>query len=257
MNIPDFLYHYTSIDTLDLILTNKTIRLNSLPYVDDKEEKKTSDMGDFGRYCFVSSWTDVGLENNDLWKRYGYGGQGVRIKLRSFPFKKYYIYNNGMQGIESFFKGSEIYSKGYIIEFDKNLKNRMLIKVEYSKDKQKLYPKIKVLENDKNIVINFEDVGKYKEDRWSVQHEWRYKIMIFPIDFKTIDMSNPLSIVEELKVGKELPFTDYYLGLDNDYLNELEILLGPCTTDADFDKVTEIIKRNRINAKVMKSELNY
>ena len=81
--------------------------------------------------------------------------------------------------------------------------------------------------------------------------------MIFPIDFKTIDMSNPLSIVEELKVGKELPFTDYYLGLDNDYLNELEILLGPCTTDADFDKVTEIIKRNRINAKVMKSELNY
>lgn len=257
MNIPEYLYHYTSIDTLDLILTNKNIRFNSLPYVDDKEEKKTYDMGDFGRYCFISSWTDFALENNDLWKRYGFGGKGVRIKLHSFPFKKYYIIVNDMQGIElipSFLKREELYSNGYCIAFDKTSISKMLFKVEYSNDKHKLYPKLK-WQNKHNTIINFEDVGKYKKDTWSVQNEWRYRIMIFPIDYKKISWNNPLAIADRLKAGIHLPFTDYYLSLDDKSLNDLEILLGPCTTTNDLDRVTEITKRNKIECKINRSKL--
>ncbi len=36
----DFLYHYTSIETLALILSNRTFRLNSLDQMDDLQEKK-------------------------------------------------------------------------------------------------------------------------------------------------------------------------------------------------------------------------
>lgn len=255
MKVPKFLYHYTSIDTLNLILTNKTIRFNSLPYVDDKEEKKTLDMGDFGQYCFISSWTDIESENNDLWQRYGYEGKGVRIKLHSFPFKRYYIYNKEAQCIESFFKGNEIYSKGYCICCDKFSIDRMLIKVKYSNDKLKLYPRLEKFRNENNIIINYDDVGKYKNDKWSVQNEWRYRIMIFPIDVKTINMSKPLLIFDELKSGKKLPFTDYYLSLDDKFLNELEILLGPKTTDDDLNNVIKIVEKNKINAKIVRSKL--
>ncbi|MDU2670387.1 MAG: hypothetical protein E7C49_00100 [Clostridium sp.] len=257
MNIPKYLYHYTSIDTLNLILTNKTIRFNSLPYVDDKEEKKTQDMGDFGRYCFISSWTDVASETTDLWERYGGKGKGIRIRMKSYPFKKYYLYNNGLNGIESYFKGNEIYSRGYLIEFDKYQKDRMLFKVEYSKDEEKLYPKLKQFENEHNVIINFEDVGKYKDDKWDVQQEWRYRIIIIPIDSKTINLNNPLDIVEELRSGKELPFTDYYLSIENKCLNDIEILLGPKTTDDDLIRVNEIVRRNNIKANVIKSKLTY
>ena len=40
----DFLYHYTSIETLALILSNRTFRLNSLDQMDDLQEKETSDI---------------------------------------------------------------------------------------------------------------------------------------------------------------------------------------------------------------------
>ena len=43
-----YLYHYTSLDTLALILKNKTICFNNLLYVYDIEESSSKDMGDFG-----------------------------------------------------------------------------------------------------------------------------------------------------------------------------------------------------------------
>ena len=50
----EYLYHYTSLDTLALILSNKTICFNNLLYVDDIEEARTQDMGLFGRFKYVS-----------------------------------------------------------------------------------------------------------------------------------------------------------------------------------------------------------
>ena len=47
---PKTLYHYTSLDTLALILTNKTICFNTLLNVDDIEEAETSDLGLFGKF---------------------------------------------------------------------------------------------------------------------------------------------------------------------------------------------------------------
>ena len=40
----DYLYHYTSIENLLLILKNKTIAFNSLQNVDDLEERDSEDI---------------------------------------------------------------------------------------------------------------------------------------------------------------------------------------------------------------------
>ncbi len=50
-----YLYHYTSLETLALILRNKTICFNNLLYVDDLDEAETEDMGKFGKFVYVSS----------------------------------------------------------------------------------------------------------------------------------------------------------------------------------------------------------
>ena len=54
----DYLYHYTTVDTLKLILENKTFRFKSLENMDDSEEAETEDYGNLGRFCYVSCWTE-------------------------------------------------------------------------------------------------------------------------------------------------------------------------------------------------------
>ena len=53
----EYLYHYTSIEKLALILKNRTIRLNPLDKMDDLQEQKTADVENIGKFVFISSWT--------------------------------------------------------------------------------------------------------------------------------------------------------------------------------------------------------
>lgn len=69
-NMPQTLYHYTSLETLALILTNKSLCFNTLLNVDDIEEAETSDMGLFGKYVYVSCWTDEAQESIAMWQLY-------------------------------------------------------------------------------------------------------------------------------------------------------------------------------------------
>ena len=66
----DFLYHYTNIETLALILSNHTFRFRSLDQMDDLQEKETSDLKNVGQFCFISSWTDDSTESIPMWNMY-------------------------------------------------------------------------------------------------------------------------------------------------------------------------------------------
>ena len=54
----DYLYHYTSLENLALILKNRTIRFSPLSKVDDLQESRSRDLKNVGRFVFVSCWTD-------------------------------------------------------------------------------------------------------------------------------------------------------------------------------------------------------
>lgn len=86
-NSPEYLYHYTNIETLALILANHTFRLTSLDQMDDLQEKEAFDLKNAGQFCYVSSWTDDETENIPMWKMYSSLNAGVRIKLKANPFK--------------------------------------------------------------------------------------------------------------------------------------------------------------------------
>ena len=73
----DYLYHYTSIETLALILSNRKIRLNRLDKVDDPQEQIAKEIADMGKLVFVSSWTDDSDESIPMWKMYGSLESGV------------------------------------------------------------------------------------------------------------------------------------------------------------------------------------
>lgn len=82
INRTDYLYHYTSLDTLALILKNHTIRLRPLHTMDDKQEERSSDMKNIGKHFFISSWTSDAEESIPMWNLYTPLSSGVRIGLK-------------------------------------------------------------------------------------------------------------------------------------------------------------------------------
>lgn len=78
------IHHYTSIETLELILQNRTIRFNRTDRVDDPYENdiRINDI-DIAKYLFVSCWTLEDCESIPQWSMYGNNSKGVRITLNS------------------------------------------------------------------------------------------------------------------------------------------------------------------------------
>ena len=79
-------YHYTNINSLALILKNKTIRFTRLDGVDDIREAQKHAGINFGRYFFVSCWTKQSKESIPQWSMYSQNMQGVRLEFPEYPF---------------------------------------------------------------------------------------------------------------------------------------------------------------------------
>lgn len=82
----EYLYRYTSIESLALMLKSKAVRLNPLDKMDDLQEQKTSDVENLGKFVFISSWTEDDTESIPMWRMYTNPQSGVRIKMRKNPF---------------------------------------------------------------------------------------------------------------------------------------------------------------------------
>ncbi len=83
----DFLYHYTTISNLALILKNRTLRLNPLNQMDDLQETKNKDIQNLEQFVYVSSWTNKEEEIIPMWKMYTNPQLVVRIGLPKNPFQ--------------------------------------------------------------------------------------------------------------------------------------------------------------------------
>lgn len=268
-----YLYHYTSIDSLLLILKNKTLAFNSLQNVDDLEEADSKDIKQIGKICYVSCWTYNEEESIPMWKMYSSDMSGVRIGLKEFPFKRY-KYTEGeyffSEECESFINYERIYQENKVcITADSPL----LVKVMYTDDENKLYPEIKniinEIERDENgNIINvseinkysFKDLGKYKRKNWAFQEEIRYIINMGPYSMQELKSCKSYSEQQELimrleNIKIEAPYKRYYLELSDEALEKIEILLGPKMKPEQEEMVNLIVEKYCPNAKIIKSKL--
>lgn len=171
------IYHYTTIDTLALIMLNKTIRFNRLDHVDDTEETIYGS-GPFGlkvcRYAFVSCWTRNQEENQDLWQKYANNGKGIRISLDEDMFETYQINEHFNAFFKDWFK---------IIgdcAFALPLNQAQLYDVKYVEDNEERI-KQAVTQEGNYTNINHNEIGIYKrKDDWEQQGESRFKLFALP-----------------------------------------------------------------------------
>ena len=178
-NDSEYLYHYTSIDILALILKNHTIRLNPLNKLDDLQEQKTADVENLGKFVFVSSWTSGEEESIPMWKMYTNPLSGVRIKMLKNPFitkgtsLKDIIAKTGMKAgkgsdqsekAQTFLDLSELISKGYYSP--QAWGGEILKEIQYTDDQSLLEPKVSEI-TDTNIKIDIGKLGIYKSKYWA------------------------------------------------------------------------------------------
>lgn len=273
-----YLYHYTSLDTLALILKNKTICFNNLLYVDDIEESLSKDMGDFGKYINVSCWTAEEKESIALWNLYTPNMHGVRIRMPIFPFKKY-KYHKGEyfldNDIETFINIGRLYDddKG-----STTADQPKLIKVEYTDDDQKLYPKIKKcnVENaaekylsansmedldERNLTItySFNELGRFKRTDWSFQKEWRYIISFSPMGLKENYPTTFKKQQEQIRrienLNQSAPYDKFFLDLDENAIREMKVLFGPKMTESEKILAKALLKENDLSSSWEESKL--
>ena len=251
MNDSQFLYHYTSLETLALILSNRTLRFNSLQYVDDMEEAEAADLKHFGKFVYVSCWTKEETESIPMWKMYTSDMHGVRIQLPQFPFKKYH-YKKSEYGASADFDSYIDYHM--LFEDDKmsvtpNFPE--LIDVGYTKDQELLFPKVRSgddLLDYLDIVkgkpsahtsskssYSFRNLGRYKREEWAFQKESRYWLFANPIG-----LSSQNTLEGHAQFAKNLEASDYVLpykyidfSLEESSIRKMKVLFGPKMTEAE------------------------
>ena len=153
------IYHYTSIETLKLILKNQTLRFKSLGYVDDPNEQKTSDFGTIGSFNYVSCWTTQ-YDNIPQWNMYGDDCKGAMIAisfntvLDVFETEKFSFDGESLVDILPLLnplKTPVTPTNGYLPD---------LISMEYTDDKSLINPKVVSVE-EKTTNIDLTLNGKF------------------------------------------------------------------------------------------------
>jgi len=275
------IHHYTNIEALALILQTKKIRFNRLDRMDDLEEGRVEALGiPLGKYTYVSCWTEDEEESIPLWKMYAGQSSGVRISLPIDMFKDYSILD-AFVNIEGFEKvtnevkenlaqtttwkvpPSEYFDKKYFVipVYSKNL-STFYQKVEYVEDVLQKTNQISEISSRDNgtcdVQLKLNQVGLYKQNRWSFQNESRFVLHIFPLakEFTLFDPDKCTELINGVLAGKLPPcFETYDMSLKDEIFNKLEITLSPSITSGQRIIVDSLVQQYAPNAVIKESSL--
>ncbi len=270
------IHHYTTIDTLALILKNKTIRFNRLDKVDDLEENITANGVKIGQYSFVSCWTEDESESIPLWKLYTGSGIGVRISLEHEMFK---VYNNEVpitvNGIP--FDPRPVYTRtitplqdfinaeNVVFAVAENEIPFVFKKVQYVLDVNEhirdLVVKTQHPSNILGITVNTSKFGLYKQERWSFEKESRFVLIIVPgRKYKNVESFmqgyNGNNMFFDAWNNGIIPSISYYdMHLKDNVFDGMEITLSPAIPEPSRIIVESLVKQYAPQATIRESSL--
>jgi len=256
------IHHYTSIQSLALILESKKIRFTRIDCLDDVKE--TEGLPDsFKSFAFVSCWTEDEKENISLWSLYTQM-KGVRISLPKDMFKRHYIkacdYGNWGYGLDiiSPLSLDEIRTDNYLISNPFWLEDGFYKKIIYSdtyiENRKELYT-----ENSNGDIFykKKQNLFIHKDSIWEFQKESRFYLIAYPLP--------PLNIFEDRKTQmlnmnhfltpKENTMTFIDVNINENILDNIIVRLSPNFTGADKIIVESLLKRYALNGIVEFSDL--
>ena len=272
MNKPDVLFHYANLETLALILRNRTIRFSRLDRVDDPQEQRSADSLNLGKMKFVSCWTSSGVESIPMWREYAGAESGVRIQMKRNPFKEYSLSVEDLKKVPRMevsgnpgdsFEGlhlpiDDFWDKGYY--FNETARSvEMLHKVEYTDDKSLLFPKVIANCDNGEIKADLNALGIYKATPWSYQNEWRYVLTTIPIGIASFfnggegDIKRALDVILD-RCDPETP-SFYDLEISDEAFSAMRITRSPKMTSGNRVILDTLVEKYAPGIEVAESSI--
>ena len=240
------IFHYTSIETLALILENRTLRFNNAKKVDDPNEAISKDYGSMQDYVFISCWTNESTESIPLWKIYGNNCHGVRLESDTN-----YIHFEGEETpINGMYKVVENVKKEFDTDYFINL---WQLETNYS-DEERFFKKDTSTATQKSWEYQVDAVFNTKSTCWSFEKEIRFILLgcgLEPDKYKNNWQLVFNNITEKKKINSS--FVD--LILFDDFFNNLTITTGSLQNEAERIIVQSLVQKYNQNIKVLESKL--
>lgn len=269
---PKYLYHYTSLQSLALILQSHKIRFNPLSNMDDLQEKRAKESKDYGRFFFVSSWTSEKKESIPMWNMYTKMEEGVRIRLPINPFvpdvnmselhKKYNIEDNG-ENIDipnMYFDIFKFLGMGILPSVIKT-EDLNAFPVKYTNDIKALEPEAIVSDGNS---CTYATLGLCKNKYWKFQKEWRYVIQfhsfaspenIISLDINKIVLERDKWQQKTLDGSVTLPFSCWLLPIEDKCFAKMQITKSPQMSKGNEILLDTLVEKYNPTAKILDSKL--
>lgn len=271
MEAPAVLYHYASLDTLALILHNRTIRFSRLDKVDDPQEQRSADSQNLGKMKLVSCWTSSAEESIPMWREYAGAECGVRIQMKSHPFKRYSVSTESLSRLSSDavlntpggkFDGLQLpledfWDKKY--HFKEMARSvEMLHEVQYTKDKSLLFPEVIRSCGNGLVEADLSALGIHKATAWSYQREWRYVLTAVPVGIASIegDVEAVKSATEVIldRCDPEIP-SFYDLVISDGAFSSMKIVSSPKMTPGNRVILDALVQKYAPGIEVAESSI--
>lgn len=273
---PNKIFHYTSVESLALILKSQKIRFTRLDKFDDVIEAQTHAGIGFGKYFFASCWTQDESESIPQWHMYGDNKEGVRIELPVRPFRKIRLESLPGFTVQTGFEPIaplsviELFGNSYAIS------TAMVYNEEFFQGKVNYVPDASAHwaaavtstpdysgRRSPDIRVNrIYDLVRLKSEVWSFQSEYRFFVMVVPIyppfqpdgvNLPTIAQLNSTVHGWQKNIDPIAKFID--IPLDPVSLRSLTVLTGPLISEKNRIRVNDIIRDLAPEAQVVRSSL--
>lgn len=264
------LHHYTTIETLALILDSSKIRFNRLTNVDDIQEAELYGKYSVAPFLYVSCWTTSEVENIPLWTMYTANMKGVRITFEDKPFfyqkldKPLHFVQGHTGDMYSPLTYDQICNEQCFVIPNFLDKSKFGGEMQYVPDVTDYYKEAAKLTFNPDGTANVElksanDLAIHKNEYWKFQEEYRFSLLAFPAPPTGYDQSawdnmhhhSVNSIYHGVCPDNEFIDVDICPTL----LRSIIVTLGPLTTFSEEVMVRSLIEKYCPEAKVEYSSL--
>ena len=268
------IHHYTSAQTLGLILASRKLRFNRTDRVDDVQEAERHPLIRFGRYFYVTCWTCEDQESIPLWQMYSGGMTGVRISLPNYPFERKLLavppgWKLEREGcLYAPLTIPEMFGDDYLILPMYMNAETFGGPVEYCDDLEERYrDAISLCIRDRGkaelrMRAPF-DLVRLKSREWAFQREFRFSLFALPSIPVPAEGPGSPEYYEELPshmldaffrgIGPAAEFLD--VDLSREAFDNMRITLGPLSSTESEATVRALIARYAPNARIQHSQL--
>ena len=239
------IYHYTTLKSLECILSNATLRLSALSGMDDLLEGDSIDFGDMAKYYYVSSWTYDDKENIPLWYMYTNELSGVRIEVD----ETFVTLEEDETGKIKNITNPDLIA--YRISYDKE--DSFLVPVRYTDEYESCIDGPRGYINE-----NVTYIGMVKTTAWEFQKEVRFRI--YGINKKYLGSfgdNDFLKFTNSIFNNKpnDIRYADVKFKIEN--LQNAKFMLGPAASQTEYEQLIFLVNKYIPNFKgqIQKSNL--